>query len=397
MAISLRQYKENESRVHEKLYENICSLMHFYQPSDDCRRVFKKDMFVKNNKTAFYELVYYLLDILNPELTKQKLTAWPPYEIRRESKFRSELLQYINELNSIYENADIPHIMPSHLISPGGYKFGKFMLKLSQLIVHEHLRKTKKKTLFYCPKPHKNTSPTKATISNINITTSKLENSTREYLDEYELYHNELKDQASCLVADLTDLDAKIGETKKQLSLAKTEFSKNYPSYPSTDTLKEDIQLLQKEWKSLKNIHDLFKESGSLLSYLTSNTSVLVHNKEEMKIPSSVLHIIMNKEQLNLTEMFHGLQVLLEQKSLELPNPTPLFIEDIREKVQKVNERLSRLERELLERKNQTQVIVAELQENIKLVEYLIRIPTKTVYSTIDSSDEMFGICPLEY
>ncbi|XP_023025775.2 uncharacterized protein [Leptinotarsa decemlineata] len=395
MSTNLRQYKENENRIHDQLYDNLCALKYFYQPSQDFKRIFKKDMFVKNNKAAFYEVAYYLLDILNPELTRQKLSTWPPYEIRRENKFRSEILQYINELNSIYENADIPHIMPSHLISPGGSKFTKFMLKLSQLVVYEHLRKTKESALFACPKPNKNAIMTRVTINNMKTATFKIENSTSNYLIKYENQYKKVKEQAQSLVTDLADLNDKIGEARKKLLLTKEEFRNKYPLYPDIKFLKENIKHLENEWDMLKQINHLFLESKELLSYLTSNNSLLEYNKEEIKKPNILLHSITNNDPLNFPLMFQSLNIFIEEKSMVLSNFTPSFIKETTEKSQKLNNKLSLLEQELLDRKLQTQCLTSELQDIVKLIEQLILVPGK-MEPTINLSDEMFGIQPLE-
>ena len=61
------------------------------------------------------------------ELLKQKVPTWPLYDVRSENEFRNEVMKYVNELNTIHEDANIPNIATSHLITPGGFKFIKFI------------------------------------------------------------------------------------------------------------------------------------------------------------------------------------------------------------------------------------------------------------------------------
>ncbi|GJQ81882.1 hypothetical protein Trydic_g9907 [Trypoxylus dichotomus] len=135
MIMAFKAQKALEFQVHDALYKNIEILTFFHPPHKDFYDVFKKDMFVKNNKTAFVHIVYFLLRVLNPNLIKSKIASWPVLDIQDERQFRSEVVKYLNELNDLYENANLPNVMPSQLVSPGGFRFArlKFYKNLSNL------------------------------------------------------------------------------------------------------------------------------------------------------------------------------------------------------------------------------------------------------------------------
>ncbi|KAJ8977582.1 hypothetical protein NQ317_008415 [Molorchus minor] len=361
----LKQYKENESRIHEQLYDNVFLLSHFYPTSKELNAVFKKDMFIKNNKTAFFEVIYYLLTTLNTELTKQRITTWPPYEIKRENKFRAEVLKYINELNTLYDNADIPHIMSSHLISPGGLKFAKFMLKLSQLVVYEHLKKMEPLDVLYCPKPSKNIMLTKANIGNLKKKTALIENGTRELLNKFDNNHFQLNEEALKIDTKLNELNDKIRLARQKNTVIREEFNKAYPSYPSFESLNEKLHQLKTEWEHLQEIQNIFFECDQLITYLSSSASVLEHYKDELKIPNEVLHIVRNQDELDLKEFFHGLHILLEHKALELPNPTSSFIECNLQQLKELNEKYSRIKNSLSDSVQKIEATIEKLSTEI--------------------------------
>ncbi|KAJ8969221.1 hypothetical protein NQ314_001862 [Rhamnusium bicolor] len=347
-------------------------------------------MFVKNNKAAFFEVVYYLLNILNPVLTKQKLTTWPPFEIKREIKFRGEVLKYINELNAFYDNADIPHIMSSHLISPGGFKFTKFMLKLSQLVVYEHLRKTEELDILYCPKPSKNITLTKANINNLKRKSAMTEIETRKIFEEFESYHFQFNEKALLTDNELTELNRQIREAKQRYAIVKEEFVKKYPSYPSINSLEEKIGVLKRQWENFQEIQKLFDECEKLLLYLNSNELVLEHSKEELKLPNEILHVIKNRKELNLIEFFQSLNTLLEKKALELPNPTNYFISNNKEKVNELNDRYTEVNNILFENMKEVQDTLDKLSRKFKvLIDLNIRSePTDEVLAVLLDDSE---------
>lgn len=333
---NIRLHRENENKVHEMLYDNLFLLSQFYPTSKDFNAIFKKDMFVKNNKAAFFEVVYYLLNVLNPVLTKEKLTVWPPYDIKRENKFRTEVLKYINELNVMYDNADIPHIMASHLISPGGMKFTKFMLKLSQLVMYEHLKKSQEEDILRCPKPSRNTSFNKINLNNLKKKISLIQQETRDVIRNFQSFHFESNEKALSIDDELKKLNNKIRSAKKENEVVKEEFNVNHPNYPPSAILEEKMSSIKCQYQKLNEILELLKECEDLISYLNSSEMVLEYNKEEMKLPNDVLHIENDKEELDLIKFFQSLNVLLEKNALEFPYPMDSFLKDNAKKIEEL-------------------------------------------------------------
>lgn len=178
--LALKVRREQEAKIHSQLHSNLHTLTLLFPPSDDFRRVFVRDMFVKNNKAAFHHVVYYLLSVLEPDLIKTKITSWPLFSPKQEAQFRGEVMKYVNELNGVYEFANVPLLMTSHLISPGGYKFARFMLKLSQLVMTVVLQKdlNVKVTFLYPLKANKNAQIAKNNLQRLKQKTRQIERET---------------------------------------------------------------------------------------------------------------------------------------------------------------------------------------------------------------------------
>lgn len=362
------QLKETEAKIHEQLYDNLYLLSHFYPISNDFSRVFKKDMFVKSNKAAFFEVIHYLFKILDTEGTKKKLVSWPPYDIKTENKFRSEVLNYINELNKSYDSVTIPHIMASHLISPGGRKFTKFMLKISQLVVFEHVKKQNlRQNILLCPTVSDLIYD--GHITNINRETTLIEQEIQKDVECFEKYQQQSTANAQLISERLTEIIKKIQEAKLNHRKVKDDFNKQYPNYPSLDSLKQKLEYLRNEWTSLNLINDSFLACEMLLNYLNSSNVILDHNNENWKLPNEILHIVKYKEELDLIELFVGLRVILECKSLDFPNISSIEIEKNCEMIDELYCKYSKIEEKCLETLSIYATAVNELSENIKRIE----------------------------
>lgn len=370
MALKVR--RDNENKIHEHLYTNLYLLSQFYPTSADFNRIFKKDMFMKNNKAAFFEVVYYLLYILDPERTRQKLTMWPPFDIKREIKFRAEVLNYINELNVLYDYTEIPQIMQSHLICPGGYKFTKFMFKLSELVIFEHLQKYNMVEL-YCPTPHTNYSFHTTYCENQTATINSIVNDKIELFNKY---YFEGQNKAKRIDDNLSEINKNILNEKTKNIKAKEQFNINYPLYPSLQSLQEKNESLKMEWSNLQPVHDLFKSCGGLIKHLSSNNLILEHKKEEFRVPNEITHIIKNIEELDLIEYFQGLNILLEHRALDLPNITTSAIDRNIPKLNQMITKYVKLAEVFTEKKQQIQTTLSELLENIEAFEETPEINT---------------------
>lgn len=145
MSISTKNFKEKENELHEALFNNILVLSMKYDTTKEFDAHFRRDMFTKNNKAAFQHITHFLLNVLDSEVFKQKI-CWPILDNKMEIQFRNEVIKYINEFPNLYEDCNVPLLMTSHLISPGGYRFTEFMHKLSQFVLLEDLKRTEMQT-----------------------------------------------------------------------------------------------------------------------------------------------------------------------------------------------------------------------------------------------------------
>ncbi|KAJ8915232.1 hypothetical protein NQ315_015455 [Exocentrus adspersus] len=361
MAVAnFKRQREAEIKIHEQLYGNLFLLSQFYPTSKDFNSIFKKDMFMKNNKAAFFEVVYYLLHVLNPVLTKEKVTEWPPYDIKAENRFRLEVLKYINELNVLYEYADIPHIMSSHFITPGGLKFTKFMLKLSQLVLYEHLKRTSDSDIMYHPKPSKNKNLCQANLDNLKKATTVAELEASDLLKGFEQVRFSVTKKAVSIDNELKQLNEDICIAKKQNIEIREEFNKNHPTYPSQETLQDKINSLKSQYQGMQDIRQLLAECEGLVSYLNGNELVLEHCNEGLKLKDS--------EELNLIDFFQALNMLLEKKSLELPYPTTTAVSRNTEKIKELSVQYSEINDKLNDGIKDLQSLLEKLSMQVKVL-----------------------------
>ena len=163
-------YKEIEIKMQNQLYGNIHLLTLLHPTSRKFKNVFQPVMFAKNNKEAFHHVMHYLLTILmGAQEFKREIPSWPIFDKQRDSEFRCEVIRYLNKLNDIYPDANIPTVIASHLICPGGYKFTSLMLKLSQLVLSEELQRDDRFSgdVFHRIKPNKSSKVTQNTLQQI--------------------------------------------------------------------------------------------------------------------------------------------------------------------------------------------------------------------------------------
>ena len=100
--------------------------------------------------------------------------------------FRNKVIAFINNVNAEYPQANIPNLMASHLMSPGDYKFANFILKLSKLVMYEHLRKSEGVKVMLGPvRPHKNSSVTNIVTRNVKARTLLVEREVEKIMSGF--------------------------------------------------------------------------------------------------------------------------------------------------------------------------------------------------------------------
>lgn len=307
--MALKARRECEAKVHEQVYSNIYLLTFAYPTSENLEKILSKDMFVKNNKTAFQQVTYFLLTVLNPEVVKQKLPSWPPLEPRIETQFRNEVMKYVNELNTIYEDANIPVLMTSHLISPGGFKFAKFMLKLSQLVVLVHLRRDPsiKQDVLYPIRPNKNAEVTVNCIKRVKCKKNKINEETNDSKLGYEKFKCDSQSKALAIMQEKLYLGKVLIGTKKQdLPNGNLMNLFDVPIQSIESKLKQSERVLQKGLKIRELISRLFRQD-------------VVLNYNELSLQKC-------DENLNLLKFFENLNVALNTMYLKKPSFSTRFL-----------------------------------------------------------------------
>ncbi|XP_017770752.1 PREDICTED: uncharacterized protein LOC108558368 [Nicrophorus vespilloides] len=335
--------KDKENKIHEELYNNIYLLTLMYQTSKEFDHVFKKDMFTKNNKAGFHQVIYYLLHILNPNVMKQKLPSWPPLDIRSENQFRNEVMKYSNELNSIYENANIPTVLTSHLISPGGYKFVKFMLKISQLVLYEHLKEAKQDVMLTMIKPTKSKIMNKRNISHLGIIHTKIHEECDQIKSEFNLVFASYKEKAESMKNQLQGFN-------KSLPALRNEVRDLKESNTDIDIDEIDLKLegIKKKVNEVNDVRDNFVQAQKLLNSLLCKENLLEYKPGEYKIPQEISHLINPyANQLNLFNILESFILLMERKFFQIKPIDASEVTASKEKYESFNEELEKLLKKL--------------------------------------------------
>lgn len=322
--MALRAQKELEQKLHDEFYKNVHTLTLIHPSSKEFNSVFKKDMFVKNNKVGFQHVVYYLLSILDSAKLKQKVPTWPPHDIRSENQFRNDVMKYINELSTIYVDADIPQIATSHLISPGGFKFIKFMFKLSQLVLREVIKnRPHMATGVLLPiKPSKQEVVTTENIKKLRTITNKINTDSGQLKEDLDKQFNEAKMEAEDIIGKQQETSQRIKQLQQKLHSLKME---------SGDDLslqdEENIKLaLEAKLNSLEELKNNFDKCKSLMSYLRNGEATFEYDKD-LKLPLDVSHIVrFDGDDLDLCSLLEAYNVLIDHKRLEIK---PLNEEDV--------------------------------------------------------------------
>jgi predicted nucleic acid-binding Zn-ribbon protein len=310
--------------------------------------VFRKDMFVKNNKAAFQHVIYYMFTILDPDLTKEKITVWPLYDVKLEHIFRKQVVEMMEAINSKYAHANVPSIMASHLISPGGFSFSKFMLKLSLLVMYEHLKRndTVEPEILAPIRPHTSPVVTNAIISNMKVKTLNVEAKTQEMWTKFVKGFQRATAEANSLTDEQTQIEKDLSELNKRLKESRRDFIK------TNQENNERLSILKEKMVHLESIKNLCVRSKDLLIYLDSDQLELKFNKTELTTSDSTFHLHSCDEKVNLHHFFEKLTVLLENENFEMPMFASDQLNDRIKVVTELSENFSEMDQKLSSHRN---------------------------------------------
>jgi len=123
--------------VHKLIHCNLQHL-HLLHPAP---YTFTEGMFKVPNKKGFENTMHYLLSIVDPAKCA-KMIPWPLTDKKVESQFRASVKTFLMEINTDYAEANLPKIVPSFLMNPGGDKFAYCKWNLTMFVLMMSLCQT---------------------------------------------------------------------------------------------------------------------------------------------------------------------------------------------------------------------------------------------------------------
>ncbi|XP_077994466.1 HAUS augmin-like complex subunit 6 [Glandiceps talaboti] len=131
-----RSYGSVRRAAREVFFTNLMLLG--FQPAREeakNRTPFTSDMFAVPNKKAFEVVMYFLLQRLNPSMAKEQFRdCWPVNDRKKEQQFRKAVNSWLTHISTEDSDANLPRIVPSMFLSPGGDKFYHLLLHLSTYV-----------------------------------------------------------------------------------------------------------------------------------------------------------------------------------------------------------------------------------------------------------------------
>lgn len=310
-----------------------------YPTTPEFNAVFKKDMFLKNNKVGSQQVIYFLLNILDPVKLKQKVTSWPVYVPKIEAQFRNEVMKYLNELNTIYEGSDLPKVMASHLISPGGFKFVKYMLSLSQIVLYQHLKRNSMtgKDMIFAIKPDKDPSVTETYTRCLMNKTKNINEETLETKREFSLNLERYKRSADEVVKKQLEVDVAITKAKERLRQIEEEWKNNLQQpIEFSDSATESLETIQDGLNYLNRIKSKLEEYHRLIKSLHNEDLILKHN-----LDTDDCGILRHEENsLDLIVLCNNFRKFIDRNKLIYSSANNEIISDNLEWIKTVNEDL---------------------------------------------------------
>ncbi|PIK56744.1 hypothetical protein BSL78_06386 [Apostichopus japonicus] len=97
---------------------------------------FTRDMFSLPNKRGFEVVMQFLFERLNPALSRERFRhCWPILDKKQEQTFRKTISNWLTEISKEDEDANLPRIVPSLFMSPGGDKFYTLLFYFTSFVM----------------------------------------------------------------------------------------------------------------------------------------------------------------------------------------------------------------------------------------------------------------------
>lgn len=248
--------------VYSLLNENLSLLTELQPPSKvkpkPLKPTLSKTTFIKPNKAAFQDTVYYLLYCINTDLTEKLI--WPIIHSKDEPQFRNDLTSCLIKINALYKGCDIPITPSSQFAAPGGYKIVYLLFKMSQLAMVQLLQKCGVTDVLL---PNKVTDP--QSIEDLKLATMCIENETREELKKIPERQVELMQKANVIVKTTETVHQDVAMLKKQLKEKLSVSDKNVVTEESLEQLRNQVKQVVELEQSFIKLQKMTKYVESLI------------------------------------------------------------------------------------------------------------------------------------
>nr|XP_006814144.1 PREDICTED: uncharacterized protein LOC100366745 [Saccoglossus kowalevskii] len=138
--------KHGVRRAARELFFNNLLLLGFEATREEAKHriPFTSEMFALPNKKGFEVVTHFLFEKLNPAMAAEQFRdCWPVADKKQEQQFRKTVSNWIQHIAKECPEANLPRIVPSMFLSPGGDKFYNLLMHFStfvcmKLITDEH-------------------------------------------------------------------------------------------------------------------------------------------------------------------------------------------------------------------------------------------------------------------
>ncbi|XP_012264350.2 HAUS augmin-like complex subunit 6 [Athalia rosae] len=303
-------------------HKNVYLLSQMVSPNEAFRRHFREGMFEKPNTAGFICVSHFLLTIYDAERFK-KLVEWPIACKKSESKYRTDVKDFIAIVASEHPEAGFPPILGTYLLHAGGTKFTIVMWKLSQVVLYVYIKRQGQSDVLSIPQSGITDEVTKSLLSHA------ISHSHRNIIELNKKFCETVKKAKETVEEEATEINNLQNETfgkRKAISelaekvLASQVVKKRVVDVQDVEiiemwkkNLSEEISLLQERTSILKSIEDLCMEVAELTMSLLNDSRTLDVSKLPSIDVNNDLHSLVSPEiQVLFSHMYKEGELVLQ-------------------------------------------------------------------------------------
>lgn len=336
----MTSFKNLTKKIHTELVNSITLFTTMYPTTPQFNSVFKKDMFIHNNKAAFQHVMHYLLTILDPIEFQTRVPSWPPYNTETETSFRNQVVEYLNDINRLYPGFNLPKITSSHLIAPGGFKFIKYMLQLTNIVMYIHCERDPELNKEVISQPTSDKHKLEMSLELLKMGTQQVNAETCSIKTKFEdeLINIQLKFKK--YYEAMSNLDSEISHAEESIAALSKESKINFDVSEQMERIKlklEALQTFRDQFMRCKELHDqleskaislklnkgdssetldLNKAINDILKFLRQNWISFANNNVEALKNNLQFYSKMNKRYESLSMQMEQVQEHIEELSV---------------------------------------------------------------------------------